>query len=115
MGEQDHRKLADRLCGIYAANPKRDNRPIFAAVLASEGVVDPETYKRLEGKYWEQTKVASEAEQQLAALRSKVAEGEKHLKVECLNAVRTTPCGPVGKAINAALDALRSTGDSDGN
>ena len=43
-----HRKLADRLCGIYAANPKRDNRPIFAAVLTSEQVVDPEGHRQLQ-------------------------------------------------------------------
>lgn len=81
-----HRKLADRLCNIYAANPKRDNRPAFAAVLASEQVVDPA---------------------ELGSLRNFMEQRRgKPVEMVAGAAIRTI------EEQDAELAAMRSTGDS---
>ena len=79
---------------IEALQAKVEGMLAFAdrqRVRLEEAQTEVERLKRIEGKYWEQTKVASEAEQQLAALRADNEQLQADLNQEhkrCLEGLR---------------------------
>ena len=99
-----HRKLAEAMeqvasgydmsHGITAKSTRKDRVDHFAAVLASEGVVD-------NGKYWEQVKVANDAEAEV-----------KRLKAGQLTAVDDATEMAINSRYNAGMEAAAKIADS---
>ena len=105
-----HQKLAEAMAKrmrylMLDAGPPISERMTdeFLAVLADEGVMDPEEHAKLMEDYASGYRAWHETERQLADLRAKVAEAEKHLSVNPYSA----------DAAIAALAALRAGGSDE--
>ena len=115
-----HRKLAEAMeqvasgydmsHGITAKSTRKDRVDHFAAVLASESVVDPESL----GDAKMNAALLDSAMHEVERLKAAVAKAEKYYRAKCVNGAAGVSCKWCCSCqIAAALAALRSTGDSD--